>query len=184
MVDPLGDVVGLLAPSAAIAKPIAARGRWGIRYGAHGAPGFTIVLAGGAWLALDGQEPLYLAEGDFLLLPTTPAFSLSSEPGILCVPAEPQDAPVRHGDADGDADFVALGGSFTFDRTNASLLLALMPTLIHVPAANGRASRISRLIALIADECSTDFPGKDLIIRHMLGALLIEALRSRGSGGE
>ena len=182
MMDPLSDMIALLRPGAAVSKPISGKGMWGVRYAAHDAPGFTIVLAGEAWLTFDREEPLRLAQGDFLLLPTTPAFSLSSAPGIACSPVEPRAVAVRHGEQEGDPDFVALGGSFAFERVNAPLLLALLPSRVHVPASAGKATRFGRLIDLLAEECAANDPGKDLILQRMLEALLIEALRWQGVG--
>jgi len=180
--DPLSDMIALLRPSAAVSKPISGRGTWGVRYAAHDQPGFTIVLAGMAWLKFEGKTPVRLVQGDFLLLPTTPAFSLSSGPDIRCEPAGPRADPVRHGEQDGEPDFIALGGSFTIERVNAPLLLSLLPEQIHIPAADGKATRFSRLVGLLADECSGERPGKDLMLRRMLEALLIEALRSQSVG--
>ncbi|MBU8547249.1 MULTISPECIES: AraC family transcriptional regulator [Roseomonadaceae] len=175
--DPLADIITLLRPSAAISKPISGRGRWGARYQAHAAPGFCIVLLGEAWVAFDGSAPLRLNQGDFLLLPTTPAFSLYSEPGSPCIVAEPQHEAVRHGEQEGEPEFIALGGSFTFEQINAPILLALLPDLIRIPALEGHATRFGRLIALLSEECAADFPGKDLILQRMLEVLLVEALR-------
>jgi len=180
--DPLSDIIALLRPGAAVSKPISGKGAWGVRYAAHDAPGFTIVLTGEAWLTFEGEEPFRLAQGDFLLLPTTPAFSLSSEPGLHCALAEPRAEAVRHGERESEPDFVALGGSFTFERVNAPLLLSLLPGRIHIPAAEGKAIRLGRLIELLAEECATDDPGKDLMLRRMLEALLIEALRWQSVG--
>ncbi len=177
--DPLSDLIGLLRPTAAVSKPISARGQWGVRYQPHDAPGFTVVLGGQAWLTFDGKEPLQLAQGDFVLLPTTPAFSLSNAVGTECIPVEPRNEAVRHGEQEGASDFVALGGSFAFERVNAPLLLALLPDLIHIPASEGRATRFGRLIEWLSEECATDHPGKELIIQRMLEVLLVEALRWR-----
>lgn len=182
--DPLSDIIDLLRPSAAVSKPISGRGRWGVRYRAYDAPGFAVVLVGAAWLMIDGREPLRLARGDFLLLPSTPAFSLCSDADVDCIPVEPQDQAVRHGQQHGEPDFVALGGSFTFERINAALLLSLMPELIHVPAGEGGASRLARLIELLAEECAREDVGKDLIIRRMLEVLLVEVLRRPNAGNE
>jgi len=182
--DPLSDVIALLRPSAALSKPISGKGRWGVEYAAHDAPGFSIILAGEAWLTLNGREPLQLGRGDFLLLPTTPAFSLSSEKGMSCAPVAPRDEAVRHGEQEGEPDFVALGGSFTFERINAPLLLSLLPKQIYISASQGRATRFGRLIELLAEECATDYPGKDLIIQRMLEALLVEALRWQSIEGQ
>ncbi len=178
--DPLSDVIALLRPNTAISKPISGRGAWAVRYAAHDAPGFTIVLKGKCWVTFEGEEPLQLETGAFLLLPTTPAFTLSSHPGMDGAPTEPMDVPVRHGDQEGEADFVALGGTFRIETANASLLLALLPRMIHVPPSEGRTARLGRLIDLIAEECRGEEPGKDMILQRMLEVLLIEALRSLG----
>ena len=182
-VDPLSDMIALLRPSAAVSKPIEGRGRWGVRYGAYDAPGFTLVLAGEAWLTFAGGAPLHIAQGDFLLLPTTPAFSLAGAPDAPCLPAEPREEAVRHGEKDGEPDFMALGGSFSFERVNASLLLALLPGLIHIPAAEGRTARFDRLTASLAEECASSDPGRELIIQRLLEVLLVEALRWTGGSG-
>lgn len=180
--DPLSDMITLLRPSAAVSKPISGRGSWGVRYEAHDAPGFSIVLAGEAWLNFAGEEPFRLAQGDFLLLPTTPAFSLSSRPGVHCDPVEPGAVAVRHGEQEGEPDFIALGGSFMIERVNAPLLLSLLPGRFHIPAALRKATRFGRLVAMLAEECASDDPGKDVMLQRLLDALLIEALRSRGAG--
>lgn len=180
--DPLSDIIALLRPSAAISKPISGRGRWGVRYQAYTEPAFAIILAGEGWILFEGRAPLRLAQGDFLLLPTTPAFSLCSHPDVPCRPVEPRDRAVRYGEPEGAPEFVALGGSFTFERVNASLLLALLPDLIFIPASQGRSSRFGRLMDLLAEECVADHPGRELIIRHLLEVLLVEALRGSGGG--
>jgi AraC-like DNA-binding protein len=182
IMDPLSEIITLLRPHAALSKPITARGRWAVRYQAHDAPGFTLILAGQAWVTFDRSAPLRLAQGDFLLMPTTPAFSLGSEPGQDGPLQEPSTEPVRHGEQDGEPDFVALGGSFSFDRVNAPLLLGLLPGLIHIPAPQGMADRMGRTIRLLAEECTSSHPGKDLIVQRMLEVLLVEALRWQGLG--
>jgi AraC-like DNA-binding protein len=175
--DPLSSIIALLRPSAAIAKPISGRGHWGVRYRSYDAPGFTVVLTGEAWVTLGDREPLRIAEGDFLLLPTTPAFSLCSKPGAACIPAEPLTEAARHGEQAGEPGFVALGGSFAIERVNAPLLLALLPDYIHISASAGRATRFGRLVELLSEECVANYPGKELIIQRLLETLLVEALR-------
>lgn len=182
--DPLSDIIALLRPSTAVSKPITGRGHWGIRYQAHDAPGFTIILAGQCWLAFEGKEPLKFEQGDFILLPTTPAFSLYTRPGIPCVLRQPTNAAVRHGEQEGDPDFVSLGGTFAIERANASLLLELLPDIIHVPASQGRTSRLGRVIELIMDECASEYAGKEMILQRLLEIMLVEALRWRSIGDE
>lgn len=180
--DPLSDVIALLRPYAAIAKPITARGDRGVCYEAHGQPGFALVLAGECWLALGERTPIRLVRGDFVLLPATPAFSMTSRPDAECLPAQPSASPVRHGEADGEPDFRMLGGSFRIEPANAPLLIDLLPDLIHVQATGTRA--LSRIIGLIEDECAADGPGRDMILQRLLEVMLIEALRHETPGRE
>ena len=178
--DPLSDIIALLRPSAAVSKPITARGDWGVRYAAHDAPGYTIILHGRCWLTVEGLAPLRLEQGDFVLLPTTPAFAIGSRPEVRGALREPTDAAIRHGDMIGDPDFVSLGGSFRIEPANAALLFALLPGLIHVPAAQGRAHRLGAIVELIVDECGADDPGRAAMLARLLEVLLIEALRRHG----
>ena len=182
--DPLSDVIALLRPHAALSKPISGRGEWGVRYAAYGQPGFAIVLAGKSWLALDGAAPVLLDQGDFVLLPATPAFTLSSRPGAACVDRDPSDSPVRHGEQDGDADVEMLGGAFRIDPVNAPLLVALLPEMIHIRAADGDTGRLSRIIDLIVEETATDRPGRDMILERLLEVMLVECLRRRSIGDQ
>lgn len=179
--DPLSDAIALLRPSTAISKPISGRGRWGVRYAAHHAPGFTIILKGTCWIAFESREPAMLRQGDFLLLPSSPAFRLSSHRDVECALREPMDVAVRHGEQDGEADFESLGGTFRIEPANAPLLLALLPDLIHIPASEGRSGKLGRLVALIMEECGSEEPGKEMILQRMLEVLLIEALRWQGN---
>ena len=77
MSDPLSEVIALLQPRAVFAKRISGAGRWGVRYPEYGDPSFCTVLEGSCRLAVDGQPELTLEAGDFVLLPATPAFTMS-----------------------------------------------------------------------------------------------------------
>lgn len=183
--DPLSDVIALLRPSTAISKPITGRGQWGVRYAAHNAPGFTIILEGECWITFEGKSPVKFEKGDFLLLPSTPPFSLSSHPGIECKLRQPMDTvAVRHGDQEGDPDFVSIGGTFRIEQVNAALLLALLPDVVHVPASQGRTGRLGKVVELIMEECEHEDPGKELLLQRLLEVLLVEALRWRHIGSD
>jgi AraC-like DNA-binding protein len=179
--DTLSDIIALLRPTAAISKPITASGSWGVRYAAHRMPGFAIVLAGQCWLAAGDQAPMALQRGDFILFPATPAFAMSSEPGGECVAATPSDRAVHHGDPGLPTDFAMLGGTFRIAPVNAPLLLALLPGMVHIPAATS-TGRLARIVALIAEECGADHPGRDMVLHRLLEVMLVEALRWQGMG--
>jgi AraC-like DNA-binding protein len=179
MVDPLSQVIELLRPRAVFSKGISGAGRWGVRYSAFGQPGFCAVIEGGCRLAVDGEEPVDLEEGDFVLLPATPAFTMSSfEPAIprhidpKVTPAPTEE--VRHGRPDGPPDVRLFGGYFVFDSPDAALLVSLLPAMIHIRGIQ----RLSVLVRLVGEEASQQSVGRDLVLARLVEVLLIEALRA------
>lgn len=178
--DPFSDVIALIRPTAVFSKSITGRGNWGVHYGAYEAPGFSVIIKGHCWLETEGNESILLNQGDFILLPTSPAFSLRSHPEAQCVTGWPKNASVRHGEQEGEPDFEALGGTFQLDPVNAPLLLALLPDKIHIRAAEGDTGRLTRIIELILDESSTERPGREMILERHLEVMLIECLRWPG----
>jgi AraC-like DNA-binding protein len=178
--DPITDVVTLLRPHAVFSKPITGKGDWGVRYAAYKEPGFAIVLQGQCWLALRGREPVLLERGDFVLLPASPAFVLYSRPGAKCSPGDPSVTGIRHGDPDGEPEFEMLGGAFRLDPLNTSLVLALLPEMVHIRASNGGMTRLAQIAGLITDECSADRPGKEMVLQRFLDVMLVECLRRPG----
>ncbi len=175
--DPISDIIALLRPHAVLSKPITGRGDWGVRYAPYGEPGFGIVLKGRAWLAIDGTAPARLDHGDFVLFPSSPAFALLSRPDADCVPGSPSARAVRHGEPDGEPDFEMLGGAFRLDPANASLILMLLPGMIHIRGGDGDTARLSGIVELIMDECAADRPGKEMVLQRLLDVMLVECLR-------
>lgn len=178
MPDPLSQVIDLLRPRAVFAKGISGAGRWGVRYGAFGQPSFCVALHGRCRLAVDGEEPVVLEEGDFVLLPATPAFTLSGFAPVTPKLIDPQLAAmlteeVRHGSPEGPADIRLLGGYFVFDTPDAALLLSLLPRMIHIRGV----PRLETLVRLVAEEASGEGAGRDLVLARLIEILLIEALR-------
>lgn len=179
MSDPLSQVIDLLRPRTVFSKGISGAGAWAVRYGAFGQPGFCAVLEGGCRLAVDGAAPVTLEAGDFVLLPATPAFTMSSfEPATPTV-IDPTLAPspteeVRHGRPHGPPDVRLLGGYFAFASPDAALLVSLLPALVHVRGAR----RLAVLVDLVREEAGADGVGRDLVLSRLVEVLLIEALRS------
>ncbi|MET3440581.1 AraC-like DNA-binding protein [Variovorax paradoxus] len=179
MSDPLADVVKLLRPRAVYSKVISGAGSWAVRYSAFGEPSFCTMLEGECVLAVDGQEPLALAAGDFVLMPATPGFTMSGLEPAAPVFVDPRQAPapteeIRHGRREGPPDMRMLGGYFAFESPDASLLASLLPTLLHVRDIG----RLSVLVQLVREESLQQKPGRDLVLERLVELLLIEALRS------
>jgi AraC-like DNA-binding protein len=177
--DPLSEVIALLQPRAVFSRHISGAGRWGVRYSAFGQPSFCAVLEGSCRLTVDGHRPLTLEAGDFVLLPATPGFTMSGfepveferfDPKVTStVPGE-----VRHGTRGGRPDVRLLGGWFAFDSPDSTLLVSLLPSLVHVRGIE----RLSVLVRLVGEEASERKSGRELVLARLVEVLLIEALRS------
>jgi AraC-like DNA-binding protein len=184
MSDPLSEVIALLNPRAVFSKRISGAGRWGVRYADFGQPSFCAVLEGSCLLAVDGQEPLTLEAGDFVLMPATPGFTMSGFEPAMPVRIDPktETAPsdeIRHGMPGGPPDVRLLGGYFVFDSPDAGLLVSLLPALVHVRGL----ARLSVLVRLVGEESLEDRAGRELVLTRLVEVLLIEALRASSGEG-
>ncbi len=183
MSDPLSEVVNLLHPRAAFANVISGKGDWAIRYSEYGKPGFCIVLEGSCQLAIDGHEPFVISAGDFILLPKTPAFTISSFDPPAPILLDPDSLSndgreLRYGDREGRPDMRSLGGAFLFDSTDPALLISLLPPVVHVRGS----SRLSQLVQMVSEESTNPQPGGEFILSRLVELLLIEAMRSTTAG--
>jgi AraC-like DNA-binding protein len=183
MRDPLSEAIALLQPRAVFSKRVSGAGRWGVRYSEFGQPSFCAVLEGSCRLAVDGQPALVLEAGDFVLLPATPGFTLSGFEPVRPDPIDPKVTPaptgeVRHGRRGGRPDVRLLGGYFVFDSPDASLLVSLLPAVVHVRGVE----RLSVLVRIVGDESSDQKAGRDLVLTRLVEILLIEALRTSSGG--
>lgn len=182
--DPLTELVRLLRPSAVFANPITGKGDWCVRYAEYGLPSFCIMLEGRCLLAVDGHEPLAIAAGDFILLPATPAFTLSSfspAPPVHLDPRTMAAAPPgerRYGDPGGAPEMRSLGGAFVFGGADAGLLVSLLPRVVHVQGSG----RLAQLVAMVGEECGGHQPGADFMLSRLVDMLLVEALRATTAG--
>lgn len=184
MLDPLSDLIALLRPSTVFAKGISGAGHWAVRYADFGHPSFCTVLDGSCRLAVDGQAAVTLEAGDFVLLPATPAFTLSGFEPAVPVALDPfasagMTGEVRHGRTDGAADVRMMGGNFVFDSPDAGLLVSQLPAVIHLRGAE----RLATLVKLVREEADSERAGRDLVLTRLVEVLLVEALRSVQDGG-
>lgn len=184
MVDPLAEVITLLRPRAVYSKVISGAGSWAVRYSDFGEPSFCTMLEGECVLAVNGQEPITLAAGDFVLMPATPGFILSGFEPAVPVFLDPKLVPapegeIRHGTREGPPDVRMLGGYFAFDSPDAALLVSLLPTLLHVRGID----RLSLVVQLVRQESIEQRSGRDLVLGRLIEVLLIEALRSAPGAG-
>lgn len=181
--DALAAIVSLLKPQSIAAKLIHGTGRWGVRYARFGHPSFALVLKGPCWLSVGRGNPVTLESGDFILLPTTPAFTLSSDPRVrpkAMVPAASgeQVDEVFHGDSLQEPSVSMLGGYFAFDPINARMLLDRLPDLFHIRGSDPASEGVAAIVELIKREALTKRAAQAFMLNRLAELLLLEALRS------
>jgi AraC-like DNA-binding protein len=181
--DALSAFVTLLKPQAIVATIVRGGGRWGVRYSAFGHPAFALVLKGPCWLAPDGVPAMTLETGDFVLFPTTPAFTLASDAkakpkALEPVPSGQSVDEVFHGDASAAPSVSLLGGYFAFDPVNAPLLRELLPGMLLIRASDPAIDSVAPVVELIKREALKQRAGHTLVLARLVEVLLVEALRS------
>ena len=179
MTDPFAEVVALLQPSLPFSKATSGSGAWRVEGRGDGGPFFCVLLEGSLQLTINGQPPRTLAENDFILVPATDGFVMTNSGPVTGSDADPSRTTrlaeeLRHGDPDGQPNMRALVGHLRFGSPDAGLLLALLPSIIHVRGLK----RLTTMVQLIRSEAQETRPARDMIIEHLLQVLLIEALRS------
>lgn len=179
MSDPLSEVVRLLHPRAAFANIISGKGNWAVRYAEFGLPSFCIMLDGSCQLTVDGHAPMTICAGDFVLLPTTPAFTISSFTPAPPIYLDPHQVAslhreLRYGEQEGPPDMRSLGGSFLFDCSDPGLLVSLLPKVVHVRDS----VRLSQLVQMVGEESADQKPGSEFMLSRLVELLLVEAMRS------
>jgi AraC-like DNA-binding protein len=179
MIDPLAEVVTLLQPGAPFSKVASGAGSWRVRRAERGQPFYGVILDGSCRLAVDGHEPIALQEGDFVLIPSAPGFTMSGFEPPTSEDGDPSavgllDGEVRHGIQSGPPDVRLLIGYCVLGSPDAALLVSLLPQLVHVRGER----RLAMLVQLVAEESRELRPARDVILARLLEVLLIEALRS------
>jgi len=187
-IDPLAEVVSLLRPGVRYTKVVGGAGRWGVRRAETGQPSYCVILEGSCRLAVEGEcegnDALTLMPGDFVLIPATWNFAMSSmqapdERDFERQPTMLQPGEFRHGIQDGPLDVRFIIGHCVFESPDAALLVSLLPRLVHVRGEQ----RLATLVQLVNDEARAQRPARGIVMTRLLEVLLIEALRGAAGTG-
>ncbi|SJZ58261.1 transcriptional regulator, AraC family [Enhydrobacter aerosaccus] len=179
MIDPLAEIVTLLQPRAPFSKRVSAAGAWRIRRTEAGRPFYCVIAEGSCRLEASGHAPLTLEAGDFVLIPSVHAFTMSSHQAMAAtdadtVPVVGRDGTFRLGTPEGPPDVRLLVGYCAFGSPDATLLVSLLPRLVLVHGED----RLATLVGLVSDEVRAMRPAREVVLARLLEVLLIEALRS------
>jgi AraC-like DNA-binding protein len=130
-------------------------------------------------MAIDEHEPIVLVSGDFVLIPAAYAVAMSSlvpppPGGKTLEPIALGNNEFRIGAPDSPVDSRMMVGHCSFGSPDASLLVSLLPQIVHVRGVE----RLATLVQFVRDESREQRPAREVVLSRLLEVLLIEALRS------
>lgn len=161
---------------------------------------YHVVTAGECWIAVQGEPPLRLRHGDIVLLPQGDPHVVSSAPGMRAEPGvdwyremklynRPFRVAQQHmttlpGPAscggepgrDYEVETSVVCGFIGCDRRPFNPLLATLPRLLHLPAADG-SSWGAQFAQLAAVESAAARPGSEAMLERMSEMMFVDAVR-------
>jgi AraC-like DNA-binding protein len=178
--DPLSDVLALLKPRSYASRGFGVKGKWSVQFPNYDGIKCYAVISGKGWLSVEGiPQPVQLEVGDCLVLPKGRPFRLATDLDVAPIDyrtflsaAKLTDTPSR----DGSDDCFIAGGHFSFTRSHASILLDVLPPIVHIQKESDRAA-LRWCIERMTQEIHEPQPGGALIAEHVAYMMLIQALR-------
>jgi AraC-like DNA-binding protein len=145
---------------------------------------FHVIAAGGCSLALAGSEPVWLAEGDAVLLPYGDSHQLCGREAATSMPVGPMlpqppwcGVPVvEHGGSGGRTSIIC--GFLQCDELLFHPILRHLPPLVHVtPGATPSGRWLASTIRHTAAEASQPMPGSGGMLPRLTELMFVEILR-------
>jgi AraC-like DNA-binding protein len=177
--DPLSDVLSLLKPRSYRSAAIDAGGEWSLQFPHHEGIKFQAVISGQCWLAVEGVPgAVRLNTGDCFLLPSGRPFRMASDLNLTPIDAHTILSTKRDGIAscNGGGDFLVVGSLFTLIGHYASILLGVLPPIVHIRKESDKAALRWSLERMMQEQREQQ-PGYFLVAQHLAHMMLVQALR-------
>ena len=159
---------------------------WGLALKRSDYAHFHVIERGGAWLRVEGQEPVALAGGDLVVVPHGTGHTLTDSLATKARPlaemagrrAGEAGCVVMRGGGEG-AETRLVCGSFRFERREAHPLLELLPPLIHLrPAETPAAEWLEATLRFLTWETREAKPGTETIVSRLTDVIFVQVLRA------
>jgi AraC-like DNA-binding protein len=187
--DPLSDVLALLKPRSYAAGGFNAGGQWSIQFPRNEGIKCYAVVSGECWLSVDDvPEAVRLKAGDCFLLPSGRPFRLGTDMALTPVDAATIYGAKRAGaitSFNGGGDFLVVGSYFALSRNHASMLLGMLPPIVHLRKKSDQET-LRWSVERMMQELRDGQPGGFLVAEHLAHMMLVQALRlhlAEGSRG-
>jgi AraC-like DNA-binding protein len=155
-------------------------GGWSIQFSQHeGIKCYTLV-SGQCWLSVEGvPDAVRLEGGDCFLLPHGRPFSLASD--LMLTPVDaytmfqlPLNGAIRS--VNGGGDCFGVGGHFALTGKHASILLGVLPPIVHIRKESDKATMRWSMERMM-QELREPQPGGFLVGQQLAYMMLVQALR-------
>lgn len=179
LMDPLSQVFSLLNVRVARCTRFEASGNWSYRFPAKPALKFGAILRGECWIDFGDGLRHQLGAGDSFLLANASGYVLANdesafpEDGIATFDWAHSDVARHEGD-----DTVIVAGSFSFDSSDAELLLDALPRFLLIPGKHPSATVIRSTLQLITPEIMGPQIGAAIMTDRLVDVLLVLVLRA------
>ena len=155
---------------------------------------FHVILKGNGWAAIAGEPPVRLNAGDIVMFPHGDGHVLSSAPGVRSTRLDPDwvhatrndpkpipivfHTPTEYsfGAPAPDAPINLACGFLGCDLRPFNPLIATLPRLLHVPAADA-GDWISQVMRQAVDASQNKRPGGDALLERISEMLFVDAVR-------
>ncbi len=186
--DVLSNVLNVTAIASIVLGSRQFLSPWGLQIDGVDQSTVYIVRRGSCWLRYGNAEPIRLNAGDVALLAHGAAHSLSSERDMRNLEPYPQAiarshnsiVPSLHGKPDPNAESTVLqSAGYRFSQEGAHPLLALLPPVIRIPAAQANGdNELQTLLRLLTQEATHREVGTDLVLPRLIDTLFVYVLRT------
>ena len=178
--DPLSDVLSLLKPRSYSSGGFDVGGELSVQFGRHEGIKCYAVISGQCWLAVEGvADAVRLKTGDCFLLPSGRPFRLATDLTLTPVDAFTILATGRNGSIrsfNGGGDCFIAGGHFAFTGNHPSILLGVLPPIVHIRNESDKAA-IRWSLERMRQELRNPQPGGILVAQQLAYVMLVQPLR-------
>jgi AraC-like DNA-binding protein len=178
--DPLSDVLSLLKPRSYSCGGFDVGGELSLQFPRHEGIKCYAVVSGECWLAMESvPDALHLKTGDCFLLPSGRPFRLATDLTLTPIDATTIFANKRNGSVhsfNGGGDCFIAGGHFAFTGNHASVLLGVLPSIVHLRKESDKAA-MRWSLERMREELREPQPGGFLVAQQLAYLMLVQALR-------
>lgn len=179
--DPLSQILDLLDARCILSGGLVASGIWVRRFARPNALKIMAIVEGDCWLLMDTlPAPLRLTKGDIFLVNGKHAMTLASDPAP---PAPDVTFGAVHAVSDvgahqHDGDVLIIGGHVAVDAVRQSLLLDVLPPVVHVASTTPQAPMLDWLLDQLVREDRVDQAGAEATRALLAQLLFVQSLRA------